>query len=73
MKTVSAAVFALSLMLGSAFAAAKQDAPKVTDTKSTVKSTTHKVKKSKKNVKSTSAAVKPVAKPVAKSVAVASK
>jgi hypothetical protein len=73
MKTVSTAVFALSLMLSSAFAAAIQDAPKMNHTKSTVKSTTPKVKKSKKSVKSTSAAVKPVAKPVAKPIAVAAK
>ncbi len=63
MKTITTAVFALSLMLGSAFGAVNQDTTKsTTSTKSTTKA-----KKSKKAVKSTSASVaKPAVTPVSK-------
>jgi hypothetical protein len=57
MKTLTTAALALSIMLGSAFAAAQDTTKPATDTKST----TSKVKKHKKAVKSTSAAVKPAA------------
>ena len=62
MKTTMTAVLALSMMVASAFGAAKQDA--TTKTAPDTKMTTPKVKKSKKNVKSTSAVVKSAAKPV---------
>jgi hypothetical protein len=52
MKTTMTAVLALSMMLGSAFAAAKQDTTKAT---TDTKSTTTKVKKHKKAVKATTA------------------
>jgi hypothetical protein len=63
MKLAMTSVLALSMMVASAFGAAKQDAPKTTTTPDT-KVTTPKVKKHKKAVKSTSAAVTPVVKPV---------
>lgn len=56
MKYAMTSVLALSMMLGSAFAAGKQDTTKsATDTKST----TSKVKKHKKAVKSTAPALAP--------------
>ncbi len=59
MKLAMTSVLALSMMVASAFGAAKQDT--TTKTMPDTKATTSKVKKHKKNVKSTSAAVKPAA------------
>jgi hypothetical protein len=60
MKTAMTAALALSMMIGSAFGAAKQDATKTTTTTTDTKATTAKVKKHKKSVKS-STAMKPAA------------
>ncbi len=57
MKTTMTAVLALSMMIGAAFGAAKQDPMKsTTNTKSTTS-----VKKHKKAAKTTSVSVKPAA------------